>query len=163
MPRSPNLRTDNLHVEIRTKFLKHDKSRQVVQDLDRTLGGSNERRVESWIQNILAQKSGPKRALSVLYDFGSAQEFLKLLESIEGQADDARDFDTLRDEKMTFLASLDNEGERYYKGNLRTKDGKITAKLGQVSLTAFGKMQLATQRQWRARNRFAEPGGKVLD
>ena len=144
MPRSENLRTDNLHVEIRNKFLKHDKSRQVVQELDRTLGGSNERRVESWIQNMLAQKSGPKRALSVLYDDGSAKDFLKLLETIEGQADDARDFNALRHEKISFLASLDNQGDRYYTGDLRTRDGKIKANLGQVRLTALGKMQLAT-------------------
>ena len=142
MPRTKNLRTDNLHVEIRQKFLEQDEGQGVIQRVDQQLGGNNQRRVELWVQNMLAQKSGPKRALEILYDRGSAHEFLKLLESVEGQADDARDFITLRDEKIRALEALDNRNERYYAGNLRTKDGSITKHLGAVSLTAVGKMQL---------------------
>ena len=124
------------------KFLEQDEGQGVIQRVDQQLGGNNQRRVELWVQNMLAQKSGPKRALEILYDRGSAHEFLKLLESVEGQADDARDFITLRDEKIRALEALDNRNERYYAGNLRTKDGSITKHLGAVSLTAVGKMQL---------------------
>ena len=142
MPLTKKLRTDDLHVEIRQKFLEQDEGQGVIQRVDQQLGGNNQRRVELWVQNMLAQKSGPKRALEILYDRGSAHEFLKLLESVEGQADDARDFITLRDEKIRALEALDNRNERYYAGNLRTKDGSITKHLGAVSLTAVGKMQL---------------------
>ena len=145
MPRTKNLRTNDLHVEIREKFLKEDESHSVVKEIDKKLAGNhvgNQRLVELWVQNMLSQKSGPRQALHILYNGGSAHEFLKFLESVEVHAADARDFNTLRDEKIDCLERLDNRDERYYSGNLRTKNGDITWRLGTVSLTALGKMQL---------------------
>ena len=138
--RTSNLRTDNLHVEVRKKFLLEDTSYQMLQVVGNDQ--QSQRRIERWVTNMLATPSGPTKALQVLYNDGSAYELLKLLESIEEQAPDARDFVTLRDEKVQSLERLDNSGNRYFKGNLRNKDGLITAKLGKVTLTAEGKMQL---------------------
>jgi hypothetical protein len=145
MPRTQNLRTNDLHVEIREKFLKEDESHSVVKEIDKKLAGNhvgNQRRVELWVQNMLSQKSGPRQALNALYNGGSAHEFLKFLASVEVHAADARDFNTLRDEKIDCLERLDNQNERYYSGNLRTQKGDITSRLWTVILTAEGKMQL---------------------
>ena len=135
--RTPNLRTDKFYIEVRQKFLREDTSHKVLQ-----LVGNDQHRIERWVINMLATPSGPTKVLQVLYEDGSALELLKLLVSIEEQAPGARDFVALRDEKVHCLERLDNSDNRYYTGDLRKRNGTITAQLGRVILTKEGKMQL---------------------
>ena len=101
-----------------------------------------------WVRHMLNQRRGPEKVLDILYNRdGSANEFLRLLQSIEGNGPGARDFKTLREEKLHGLQarSLDNRDEngqpgRYYVGSLYTKDGELTTH--KLTLTAAGKMQL---------------------
>ena len=83
MPRGQNLRTDDLHREIRKKFLQEDESHSLVQQMDQVIASNhdgNQRRVELWVTCC------PQQALNRLYNDGSALEFLKFLESIEVHA-----------------------------------------------------------------------------
>ena len=131
MGRTPNLRTDNLHVKIREKHLK-DESSQKVLDL---VGNDKQHHMEKWVNNMLAQKSGPTKVLDILYEAGSARQFFDLLHSLEGEGADARTFDALIHEKVACLESLSNLNERYYSGNLRVKGGNVTTCMGRVTLT----------------------------
>lgn len=98
-----------------------------------------------WVRHMLNQRRGPEKVLDILYNRdGSANEFLRLLQSIEGNGPGARDFKTLREEKLHGLQAraLDNRDEngqpgRYYVGSLYTKDGELTTH--KLTLTAAGK------------------------
>lgn len=92
---------------------------------------------------MLAQPSGPKTVLRILYEDGAALEFLKLLKSIEGNASNAaRNFNDLVNDKFSDLQRLDNHDNRYFHGILCTKTGEFFKKPSRVKLTAEGKMQL---------------------
>ena len=129
---------DNLHHEVRDEFLKEETTHRV-----RELARTDQRSIEHWIDNMLAQPSGPQDVLDVLYKDGNAHVFLKLLKSIEGEASNAaRDFDELVSDKLSDLARLDNTDKRYFDGSLYTKAGRFPKIPSHIKLTALGKMQL---------------------
>jgi len=140
MPRVKGVATEVFRSGVRKKFLEEHTSDEMLE-----LVGHDQRRMEQWVKNMLSQSKGPQKVLDVLYNDGSAHEFLKLLQSIEGNGPGARDFETLREEKMRSLVALDNRDDngqpgRYYVGNLYTKEGEPTTH--KLTLTAAGKMQL---------------------
>jgi len=129
---------DKIHLEVRDEFLKEETTHKVLE-----LARTDQRSMEHWIDNMLAQPSGPQNVLRVLYEDGNAKEFFKLLKSIEGEASNAaRDFYELVSDKLSDLARLDNHDKRYFEGSLYTKAGGFPKIPSQVKLTASGKMQL---------------------
>ena len=74
-----------------------------------------------WVRHMLNQRRGPEKVLDIRYNRdGSANEFLRLLQSIEGNGPGARDFKTLREEKLHGLQAraLDNRDENGQPGRV---------------------------------------------
>lgn len=81
------LRLDTVHKEVRARFIQEQTSQAVC-----ALVGNNQQRVEQWVGKMLAEKSGPKKVLDVLYTKGRAMEFFKLIVFIEGDNDNSRKY-----------------------------------------------------------------------
>ena len=130
MPRTPNMRTDNVHVKVQ-KYLKDQlENERADAELVRAFG--DQRVVEGWVESILATRTGPENVLRVFYEDGTLTAFLKVFANMEERSSGGRSFAVLKAEKIRVLENLDNGDERYYRGKLP----------GNVKLIAEGKNQL---------------------